>query len=1289
MGENFQRAEMTNLSVLNVWREQLLKLGGEDTLLHFSESNAIDITHAHPSGLAQILTGRDTYLSSLIRDGKIFAKVFKNAQAILAKTVELSNERGINAGYLAVGVASWFLDSSSLAGQDNESTVFKAPILLIPLTITARGSKNDFSLRLESGAKINPALIRAFSKHYSIQLDSDFLVGLAYAGDRFDPLPMLDNLRTKASYISAVNITNQLFVSTFADITEPFMSEKFDLDHPVVAALFGKVAAKEKLSESFETVQPPLDQRVPVEELLLADADQSQQNVLDAVLANRSVCVHTTAGSGVTQTILNTIGGLVSKGKSVLVVGERRGALYELYQKFNSLDLGSLPIFIDNSNSLVKQLTKAIVRNEKACKPDVAGIQSSLLNYRKELIEQDNILHTKCEPWGVSPYEAMQSLAKLMSLHPAPKTAVRLKPEVLKIMGDRQQLGQQLKHAAQLGSFELHVSDSAWYGAALFSQEDSQRAYKIVCELANGEFASLYKQMFAAAKHAQISLGADMRSWGAQLSLLIAVRESLDKFTSDIFERSAKELIIATSSARWRKETGSDMGTMMRSRLRKLAKEFIRPGVHVGDLHSALIKVQEQRAAWKHYANTQRNPQVPAGLSELDSFYRKTVSKLQILGKFLDTTVDGGALLDMRYDELSARLSALANDRKNLDLLPKRNMITKTLKEQGFGQFLDDLARRKVTADRVVSELDLAWWQSVLENMLSQERASKMLSGDKLRQLEAEYRLADQAHIESGASRLLWFLAQRWKQVIVQYPGQAVLLKKALQDEAVDFGGFLSKASDVLKTLAPVSFVSPYSVPSVVPFGQHFDVVIILDADSLPTSVAISSISRAKQLVVFGDANLGFVTDFSVAVGDSSRVVLESNKPVVSVFESLQDVLLQKSLNFSYRQTDPKLLDFLKQNYYGESFESLPAARDFESAGSSFVVEHIPKGTGMPLADAQSVESVEVEVARVVDLVFAHASVSPLQSLAVITISKRHAARIAEAIKLQLPNYPLSVGFFSRQDEPFVILDVDRAFGLSRDAVIFSLGYGRTPHGRVIYNFGALSEVGGSKRFVLALTRARTSLRVLTCFKAQDLDPQRLTYGACDFYKLLLASESSREGGDLVLGGGVSSGVADVGNVLLADLVERIRACGLRAYANYGGLIDLVVGAMNVSEGDAVLPLAIDTDGSLSFRSLSVRERIRLRPQRLERFGWRYVPMRSLEMFTNPDGCVEIVSAYSGCKFDSEDVHLIRNNFSGSYFLVEGKKPVDSLVVSDSVKRRKVVKELQIEGYNSSFGERG
>ena len=60
------------------------------------------------------------------------------------------------------------------------------------------------------------------------------------------------------------------------------------------------------------------------------------------------------------------------------------------------------------------------------------------------------------------------------------------------------------------------------------------------------------------------------------------------------------------------------------------------------------------------------------------------------------------------------------------------------------------------------------------------------------------------------------------------------------------------------------------------------------------------------------------------------------------------------------------------------------------------------------------------------------------------------------------------------------------------------------------------------------------------------------------------------------------------------------------------------------------IPVALRSDGSDRSRALSVRERSRLIPQQLERAGWNYVSLWSVEVFTDPQTVAGLVQRYLG-----------------------------------------------------------
>lgn len=1218
---------------LKKWLSALKPVTGADTMLRFTKTpeGSIDLTHAHPSGLAQLMAGRRTRLSTLIRDHQQYVVAARASRNLRSKIFELANDRGIEAGYLSAGTVVW---TSAVGGKPQRVS---APVMLTAISLTIRPGEDDYELQLTEQARINPALIRHLKTVHGIVFDVNAVTRMAYSTARFDPQPVLDRLSTLVKPIHGAEVEHNLLVSTFADLAgnldDPWINEQ----NAIVASLARAAAGEVKDVPALEPGRfPSVDERNPADELLLLDADADQQYVIDAVRAGESLLVSSPPGTGQTQTAINTIGALVDEGKTVLVVGDRRASLNEVAAKFEGLGLESILFQLSGSatpQQLKGQLVRAIVRNEKSAEPRLGTLHRTLTEHRHALMDHVASLHNVRERWGCSPYQAMQSLAELTSIQPAPATTVRLKRSVLDNIRDRDELAGRLKRAAELGSFSKASTSSPWHGARLVTRKETEEAQDLARSVEK-KLPVLHGRMKDVADHAEIRLGMNFAEWGSQLRLLVAVRESLDKFTPDIFDRPVHDLISATASSAWRRERGVDMPSMQRSRLRRVAKEYVRPGVHISDLHSSLVLVQEQRALWSDYATTQRHPAVPSGLAEISIMYRGLARELKQLGDALRHTAAGGALEKTAYPDLMERLERLVADSQTLKTLPERTLLIENMREHGLGELLADLSEREVPAESVAAELDLAWWQSALEAMISGDDYLAMSDGDALRQLEAEYRLADNAHIASGAGRLRWQLAERWREGIAANPRQADLLRSLLKDGRVTLAALTAQAPALVPMLVPVWSVSPYLMTGLLPAEQKFDAVVILDAEATSLQAVLPAVARAKQVIAFGDDKIASPRTFTVAV-ERLAAGEPTHQSVESAFSALAGVLPTWRLHSVYRAVDEDLVLQLSKGFYDGGLRRLPEGQSATGLDRALLVEYLPDGTGLPSADDEGVESVVAEVNRVVELVFEHARLRPRTSLAVVTASLRHAARIGEAIRLQLPNYPMLSGFFTAGEESFRVVDLERAQGLVRDHVIFSPGYGRTPHGRALHNFGPLSAEGGRAKFALAMTRARQSLHVLTCFKPEDLDRTRLAHGAVDLYELLDREIS----GNTDLGTPASRAAASEqalgADPLVADLGERLRARGARVWHQYDGVIDVVAAAdplstMGQDEAEIPRPVAIESDGTEQYRQMTVRERSRLRPQLLERLGWRYMPLWTIEVFTDPSACADRIGGYLG-----------------------------------------------------------
>jgi hypothetical protein len=290
----------------------------------------------------------------------------------------------------------------------------------------------------------------------------------------------------------------------------------------------------------------------------------------------------------------------------------------------------------------------------------------------------------------------------------------------------------------------------------------------------------------------------------------------------------------------------------------------------------------------------------------------------------------------------------------------------------------------------------------------------------------------------------------------------------------------------------------------------------------------------------------------------------------------------------------------VNRSFYSGQQESMPWAGSF-LGHPSVVLDVVEDGHGLPDATTGIVESVDNEVALAVQHVIDHALSRPNESLMVITASALHASRVHEAVAAAVAARADLHTFFTQDSaEPFTVLTLEQARAVTRDRVIFSLGYGRTPHGRVLSDLGPLSLPGGERLLAVAFTRARRHIRVISCVGVDELRDSRLP-------------ATTKALGDVlhqVLSPPLGSEDRQEHDPLLVDLSRRLEAMGMHVELNYQGKIPLAARYGGYC-------IAVDTDVSLM--GMSVREGLRLRPSALARSGWHYVRAHALELFGAPD----------------------------------------------------------------------
>ena len=1224
------------------WQRHLVDLGGRNTLLWFRDlpSATLDLTRAHPAGMAQLFSAGSVPLRLILREPAALAEAERRARVIRSRTQALQEERGISSCYLSIGMATW-----EHPGAPRRPA---APMLLRRLDIT--GSPKDpqeLVLRVAPEIEFNSVFAKYVEVEHGNGLDraaiDDYLAGAR----NVDVNKVLAGIQQACSDIPGFRIERRYVVGTFSYTKLPMvrdLTEQLDTlaAHPVVAALAGDDAARDEVAAE----APAQVDRDPHTERLVLDADASQQDVVEAARAGAHLVVEGPPGTGKSQTIANLIAAIAADGRRVLFVAEKRAAIDAVVKRLDRVGLRDMVLDAHDGQGGRGGLVAGLVTTMDdvvGTDPVTADDGSEVVALRDGLAEHRAAMHERREPWGVSVDEAQAAIAAFYAEKPAPRTHAGIDPADLDAISAtrRDELRDQLVEVAQLGAWRTDGVPDPWYGGRVTGVQQAARTEELVSRLADGGLQEHRELMNALSDKVGLPEARTMRESERQLELMSEAHRTLETFRPEVFHAPLEQLAFATGSSDYRKSHPGDLGALERRRLRKQAKTLLRPGQPPSDLHGVLVLAAGQQERWKAVAGKGSRPSAPADLARYVTAHERLREELEWLAQRLDGTREGNELLEADFDALQDRLRRLADAKDRLALLPTVIGTLDQLRANGLGELIDDLAARKVRASRVGAEFEFVWWRAVLGRIADLDPAYGSMNGGELRDRAASYLEADREHVRSGNATVRACWADQVRRTMRDLPEQETLLREqARAARPVPLRELLPQAPELLTAVKPCWVMSPLLVASVLPPGVWFDVVVFDEASQIPPAEAISAISRGGQVIVSGDRHQLPPTSFFRGADDPGDGAPSASE---SILDALSPLLPKRELTWHYRALDERLIAFANAQMYGGRLITFPGVGD-DTVVRLDVVHEGPGDQG---------DSAAAEVARVVQVVRDQARQRPDESIGVIALGQQHADRIEAAIRDAVARDPKLAGLLDEgAAEPFFVKNLERVQGDERDAIVLSVGYGRAADGTAPHRFGPISAEGGERRLNVAITRARRRMVLVSSFSGTELHPGRLhSRGGLLLRDFLLyagsggaarrvqsedaAPQAPAQQTGVVRGpDGRRRRAASSGSVLdrpmlppvpevevpalVHDLARRLRAEGLVVHPGWGTSKHRLDLAVEDPRRPGSLLVAIETDGPVYGSIESTRDRERLRVEQLRRLGWTHERVWTRDLFRDP-----------------------------------------------------------------------
>ncbi|MFU0552745.1 helicase [Gardnerella vaginalis] len=1216
---------------INSWREQYKSQLAPSPLEDITKLSAqLELTHAHPSGIAQLFASGKVTLQALFRDSGMLRAAGRRLDRVFEDRDNKAHENGVSELSLVVGVASW-------SGNH-------VPVLTYPVRVIRESGKDETyaTIYFSGNVRLNHALVLRLQER-GVNLSEDALFdGANYESGTPETSAVFDAICASArSVFPDFDIERDIVLGCFTDSGSRFLAESAQIlqalkvgnvGNTMIDAVAGDERALQELAANDRQEYSPLDVD-PHGEYEVGDVDNVVRYASGLAANGVSLALDVDAGSDSASIAAAISSRCVLAGKSILYVPNVMEQQRRFRHALSANEISSLALDVSDSHlakHVDSQLIAAVGARQSVASSRFEQVCDELVGVKTRLNRYLGDLHGVDERWGVSAYQTMQNLAAIAMLPTHPCTHVRLDVAAARsLSGHLDEWAQKLHQADELGEFTIKPEDTPWFGASLFNENEAVAVYQRVVDVLLKLLPAAREHVKSTVQNCGFPVPATAREWGRQVTVLKNLRRVLDVFQADIFERDLSAMIEASKPKAVRKREGTVMGFWERRRHIKEARSLLRVGAKVDDLHEALKIVAQQAAQWRTFVPHGGWPVLPPKLDEIVSTQELLDRNLVALDAVLSTTRLGADLENVEFTKLDERLQSLHDDRASLDTLPGRCVIERDLRGVGLEDLVCDLRRRNVTGSALDGELHLAWWTTVFEDIVNSSAIISNQDGSAMQDASDRFVQVDTEHVRSVGPMVQQEALKRLCELLFARSQEANQLHTTLASNSsgVTFTKLMNSHADLLLAAKPIIVAMPSTLTMMTEFKPIVDIVILDSVEHLSNIELFSILARARQVVVIAHKN----TVSSQSVND-----------LISVLPSVH--VKSRATRRSLR-----LANFLENHGYGSLRHDVPVDRM-----QGKVKLHQVEASGVPVMSTGLIESSQREIDEVVSLIKQRAAtftvVPSSYVLAVVTLTSVFRNRLGAELKA-LAIKDENMNRFLRHVR---LVDASESVGATATDAILSLCYAKTSHGRLLQQFGVLEEEGGKGILLDSLALARRNLDIVCAFKSSDMEDERLHQDGPKLLKELLiwaeqlddspvnptdfdepkpeydqdkSEDKSESAGTRVEA--FDSSVDSFNNVLFTDLADRIRARGLCVAVNYGfdkeHSIPLVVGLP-----DKPFALAVLTDDMRFMNIESTRERHRMFAQDLEYLGWSVMNVWSVGAFVNPEKEVERVVSRIG-----------------------------------------------------------
>ncbi|GAB3442356.1 hypothetical protein GCM10027396_10320 [Insolitispirillum peregrinum] len=258
-------------------------------------------------------------------------------------------EGGANTLFLALGFLKW-------TRRDKEETSYRAPLILLPVTLERKSVRSGFSLLLhEDEPRFNPTLIEMLRQDFKLTIpvaEGD----LPKDDSGLDIGKIWRDVAHAVKDIKGWEVTEEVVLATFSFAKYLMWKDLVDRTeqlkkNPVVRHLIETPRDPYPGTQAFPDARALDHTHGPEHTFCPLPADSSQLSAVMGAAAGKDFVLVGPPGTGKSQTIANLIAQCLAQRKTVLFVSEKIAALDVVYRRLREVGLGEFCLELHSSKA--------------------------------------------------------------------------------------------------------------------------------------------------------------------------------------------------------------------------------------------------------------------------------------------------------------------------------------------------------------------------------------------------------------------------------------------------------------------------------------------------------------------------------------------------------------------------------------------------------------------------------------------------------------------------------------------------------------------------------------------------------------------------------------------------------------------------------------------------------------------------------------------------------------------------------------------------------------------------